>query len=194
MEEQMRLLNGRVAMAVAMLALAAAPLPAQAPPQPRPPQTFANYLQGQYATLKRNITGSVDKMPAEHFAFKPVPEVMSYAEMLTHVVETQYGYCSTVKGGDNPGATLNFKVTDKAAVAQLVKDSFAYCDDSFAAVTNENALEMLTRGAAPNQRQLARANQLTQLIVHGNEHYGNLVTYMRMKGIVPPSSAPTSQD
>jgi len=43
---------------------------------------------------------------------------------------------------------------------------------------------------APNQRQIARANQLTMLIVHGNEHYGNLVTYMRMKGIVPPSSAP----
>ena len=74
-----------------------------------------------------------------------------------------------------------------------MKDSFAYCDDAFAAVTNENALEMLTRGSAPNQRQLARVNQLTQLIVHGNEHYGNLVTYMRMKGIVPPSSAPQTQ-
>ena len=53
---------------------------------------------------------------------------------------------------------------------------------------------MLTRGSAPNQRQLARVNQLTQLIVHGNEHYGNLVTYMRMKGIVPPSSTPTTQE
>jgi uncharacterized damage-inducible protein DinB len=173
-----------------MLAAVVVPLSAQ----PRPPQTFPAYLQGQYATLKRNIAGSVDKMPAEHFAFKPVPEVMSYAEMLTHIVEAQYGYCSTVKGAANPGASPNFKVTDKAAVGQLVKDSFAYCDDAFAALTNENALEMLTRGSAPNQRQLARVNQLTQLIVHGNEHYGNLVTYMRMKGIVPPSSAPTTQD
>jgi uncharacterized damage-inducible protein DinB len=190
----MRLQNQRVGIGVMMAAVAVLPLSAQAPVQPRPAQTFPVYLQGQYATLKRNITGSVDKMPAEHFAFKPVPQVMSYAELLTHIVDTQYFYCSTVKGAENPGASLNFKVTDKVAVRQLVKDSFAYCDDTFAAVTNENALEMLTRGSAPTQRQLARVNQLTQLIVHGNEHYGNLVTYMRMKGIVPPSSAPTTQE
>ncbi len=74
----MRLPNRR-GIVLAMLAVAVVPLSAQ----PRPPQTFPAYLQGQYATLKRNITGSVDKMPAEHFAFKPVLEVMSYAEMLT---------------------------------------------------------------------------------------------------------------
>ena len=91
-----------------------------------------------------------------------------------------------MNGAANPGASLNFKVTDKAAVGQLVKDSFADRDDAFAAVTNENALEMLTRGSAPNQRQLARVNQLTQPIVHGNEHYGNLVTYMRIKGSYRP--------
>jgi uncharacterized damage-inducible protein DinB len=190
----MRLQNRYAVVLAAMLAVVVLPLSAQTPAQPRPPQTFPAYLQGQYATLKRNITGSVDKMPVEHFAFKPVPEVMSYAEMLTHIVETQYSYCSTVKGAANPGASLNFKVTDKAAVGQLVNDSFAYCDEAFAAVTTENALEMLTRGAAPNQRQLARVNQLTQLIEHGNEHYGNLVTYMRIKGIVPPSSTPSSQE
>ena len=189
----MRLQNRRAGIVLAIVVVAVLPLTAQTPAEPRPPQTFPAYLQGQYATLKRNITGSADKMPAEHFAFKPAPEVMSYAEMLTHIIETQYGYCSTVKGAANPGASLNFTVTDKGAVGQLVKDSFAYCDEVFAAVTNENALEMLTRGTAPNQRQLARVNQMTQLIVHGNEHYGNLVTYMRMKGIVPPSSAPTTQ-
>lgn len=111
----------------------------------------------------------------------------------THIVETQYFYCSTVKGTTDPGASLDIKVTDKATVGQLVKDSFAYCDEVFAAVTNENALEMLTRGSGPHQRHIARANQLTQAIVHGNEHFGHLVTYMRMKGIVPPSSTPTNQ-
>ena len=80
-------------------------------------------------------------------------------------------------------------ITDKVTIIQLVKDAFAYCDDAFAGLTHANALEMITVGAAPNQRQIARANQLTMLVVHGNEHYGNLVTYTRMKGIVPPSSA-----
>lgn len=190
----MRIQHRRAGTLVAIVALTVLPLAAQTPAQPRPPQTFPSYLQGQYATLKRNITGSVDKMPADHFAFKPVVEVMSYAEMLSHIVETQYGYCSTVTGAANPGAGLNFKVTEKVGIGQLVTNSFAYCDKAFAEVTNENALEMLTRGSAPNQRQLARVNQLTQLIVHGNEHYGNLVTYMRIKGIVPPSSAPPSQE
>jgi uncharacterized damage-inducible protein DinB len=71
-----------------------------------------------------------------------------------------------------------------------VKEAFTYCDDAFAGLTNENALDMLTVGSGANQRQLVRANQLTMVIVHGNEHYGNLVTYMRIHGIVPPSSAP----
>jgi hypothetical protein len=106
-------------------------------------------------------------------------------------MQAQFGYCSTVKGVANPtaGKELEKVVTDKTGVIQMVTDAFAYCDDVFAALTNENALEIITGGVPPNQRQLARANQLTMLVVHGNEHYGNLVTYMRIKGIVPPSSA-----
>jgi len=188
----MRLLNRCAGIATALLAVAVMPSQGQAPQpsSPRPPQTFPAYLQGQYATLKRNITGSAEKMRAEHFSFKPVPEVMSYAELIAHISETQFGYCSTVKGTANPGAGLNFKVADKVAVGRLAQESFAYCDEAFAALSDANALELLTRGAGPNLRQLARVNQLTQLVVHGNEHYGNLITYMRIKGIVPPSSTP----
>jgi len=176
--------------AAALFTLGVSSMAAQAPAQPRPPQGFAAYLQGQYATVKRNISGSAEKMPAEHFAYKPVPEVMTYGELISHVLETQYSYCNVVKGGQSPVAGKDFKkVTDKLALIQLVKDSFAYCDDAFANLSDANALEMITVGVAPNQRQIARANQLTQLVVHGNEHYGNLITYMRTKGIVPPSSA-----
>jgi uncharacterized damage-inducible protein DinB len=179
-----------VVLTAILLAAGATSAAAQAPAAPRPPQTFAAYLQGQYATLKRNLSGSAEKMPAEHFGFRPVPEVMTYGELINHIVETQYAYCSVAKGGANPAAGKDFKkVADKAAIIQVVKDSFAYCDDAFAELSEAKALEMITAGAAPNQRQLARANQMTQLIVHGNEHYGNLITYMRIKGIVPPSSA-----
>jgi hypothetical protein len=106
-------------------------------------------------------------------------------------MEAQYAYCANVKGGANPAAGKSFEksITDKAGVVQLVKDAFAYCDDAYAALTDAKAVEMIAIGAPPNQRQASRANQLAQLIVHGNEHYGNLVTYMRIKGIVPPSSA-----
>lgn len=166
-------------------------LSAQTPPpaEDRPPQTFPSYLQGQYAALKRNIIGAAEKMPAEHYAFKPVPEVMSYAQLLGHVIDTQYFFCNAVKGGANPaeGKKLD-AIADKDSMVPAVKDAFAYCDDVFAGLTSENALQMLTLGAPPNQRQAARANQATFVLTHGNEHYGNLVTYMRIKGIVPPSS------
>ena len=183
---------------MASLLIGAASLSAQAPPppppqaaaKPRPPQDFPGYLQAQYAMLKTNLMGSAEKMPADQFAFKPTPDVRTYGQLFGHTMATQYAYCSTVKGEPSPALNKDLeKVTDKATVIQMVKDSFAYCDVAFAALTNANALEMITVGAAPNQRQIARANQLTMLIVHGNEHYGNLVTYMRMKGIVPPSSA-----
>ena len=159
--------------------------------QQNPPSPFPTYLQGQYANLKKFIMGSAEKMPAEHFSFRPSPDVRTYAELFGHTMQAQFGYCSTVKGVANPtaGKELEKIVTDKAGVIQMVKDAFEYCDEPFAKLTNENALEMITAGTPPYQRQIARANQLTMLVVHGNEHYGNLVTYMRIKGIVPPSSS-----
>jgi uncharacterized damage-inducible protein DinB len=172
-----------------LLAVAAVSVWGQAPP--RPPQTYPIYLQGQYASIKRYIIGAAEKMPAEHFAFKPAPEVMSYAQVLGHVIDAQYYFCHAVKGGDNPAVGKGLeKLADKEALVPAVKEAFAYCDDLFAGLTSENALQMLTVGTPPKQWQTARANQLTMVIAHGNEHYGNLVTYMRIKGIVPPSSAP----
>jgi hypothetical protein len=99
--------------------------------------------------------------------------------------------CHAIRGGDNPATGKHLeKLADKETLMPAVKEAFAYCDDLFAGLTSENALQMVTVGAAPRQWQTARANQLTMVIAHGNEHYGNLVTYMRMKGIVPPSSSP----
>jgi hypothetical protein len=96
-----------------------------------------------------------------------------------------------VKGGTNPiaGKNLEKTVTDKAGVVQMVKDGFAYCDDVFAGLSDEKLATLLTLGTAPKTYQTAAGSQMTMVVVHGNEHYGNLVTYMRIKGIVPPSSA-----
>jgi uncharacterized damage-inducible protein DinB len=118
--------------------------------------------------------------------------VRTVAEQFAHTIETQMFYCHAVKGGADPvgGRAFEKLFTDKAGVVQMVKDGFAYCDDAFAKLTDEGLLAMVTMGTGPNTRQVARGSRLTMVIVHGNEHYGNLVTYMRLKGIVPPSSAP----
>ena len=57
------------------------------------------FLQGQYATLKRNLTGAAEKMPAEHFTFRPTPEVRTYSELFAHTIDTQIFFCNLVKGG-----------------------------------------------------------------------------------------------
>jgi uncharacterized damage-inducible protein DinB len=175
----------------AVLVVTAVFVAGQTAPEPRPPQTYPMHLQGQYASIKRYIIGAAEKMPAEHFAFKPVPDVMTYAQLLGHVIDTQYYFCHAIKGGDNPATGKRLEaLADKEAIVPAVKAGFAYCDDLFAGLTGENALQMLTIGTPPNRWQTARASQLTMVITHGNEHYGNLVTYMRIKGIVPPSSSP----
>ena len=93
-------------------------------PRPPPDDLRDCYLQEQYATLKRNLTGAAEKMPPEHFSFRPTPEVRTYAELFAHTVDTQYFYCNTVKGGPSPiaGKNLEKSATDKAAVVQMVKD------------------------------------------------------------------------
>ena len=107
--------------------IAASSLSAQAPPQPRPPETYAMFLQSQYAGLKRNIIGSAEKMPAEHYSFQPSPDVRSYAQQLGHVIDTQYFFCNAVKGGPNPGAGKDFeKITERAEMVQAAKDAFTY--------------------------------------------------------------------
>src|SRR5687768_17543064 len=159
-----------------LLILTATSVAAQPAPSapPRPPQTYPAFLQAQYASIKRYIIGSAEKMPAEHFGFKPAPEVMTYAGLLGHIIDVQYGFCSAVKGGPNPAAGKGLdKLTEKTTLVPAVKEAFTYCDDAFGGLTDENALEMLTLGSGANQRQVARASQLTMVIAHGNEHYGN---------------------
>ena len=159
---------------------------------PRPPQTITAFLQDQYNKLKNNLVRSAEKMLAEYFSFRPSPEVRTFAELFGHTIETQDFYCHAVKGGVNPvaGKTLEKLVTDKAGVMQMVKDGFAYCDDVYAALTDASATEMITIGVAPNTRQASRVRPADPVGGrHGNEHYGNIVTYMRIKGIVSLSSA-----
>ncbi len=118
--------------ATLLFTIAASALPAQAPPRPRPPETYSMFLQAQYAGLKRDIIGSAEKMPVEHFSFKPSPDVRTYAQQLGHIIDTQDFFRNAVKGGPNPGDGKGLeKITERAAMVEAVKEAFAYCDDAF---------------------------------------------------------------
>jgi uncharacterized damage-inducible protein DinB len=153
-------------------------------------------LRGSFDTICRYLTGSAEKMPEANFAFKPTPEVMSFGELVGHVANTHFSYCARVKGEKNPNDGNDIqKKTTKAEIVKGLADSIAYCAPVYKEMTDARALEPLpapvpapaAAAQTPPPPKLAR---LMGNLTHDWEHYGNLVTYLRIKGLVPPSSEP----
>jgi uncharacterized damage-inducible protein DinB len=101
-----------------------------------------------------------------------------------HLANAAYSYCSRAKGEANPNKQDFEKVTGKAALVAGITAATAYCD----AVYKQQSDASLAETIAVGQNQSPRGQLLIQNVSHNNEHYGNLVTYMRLKGLVPPST------
>jgi uncharacterized damage-inducible protein DinB len=135
------------------------------------------------------IERAADKMPEEQFAFKPDPAVRSFGQILGHVADANYRFCSIVLGESSPAPEIEKSRTAKAELMVALHDAFAYCGRAYDALTDASA----------NQTVKAFGQERNKLGVlwfnasHNLEHYGNLVVYMRMKGVVPPSSEPRPQ-
>ena len=140
-------------------------------------------LNPLYENIKGNIIKSAEQMPEANYSFKPTPEVRSFGQLVGHMANANFAICSTAKGEKSP-ATQDFeKVTEKAALVKAVKDAFAYCDPVF---------KMADASFSPMAElfgmKMSRLGFLMLNVTHDNEHYGNMVTYFRLKGMVPPSS------
>ena len=159
---------------------------AQAQTQATPPDPTAPF-KGFYNTTKKYLIGAADKMPAEYFSFKPTSDVRSYAEIFGHIIDTNYYACSALRGEANPNKDeLEKTLKTKDDVVKAVKTSFDYCDGAMKTLSEATLKETFKSGT----REIPKTSPLLLLIAHSQEHYGNLVTYMRLKGIVPPSSEP----
>jgi hypothetical protein len=148
---------------------------------------LATGLQRQYAALKTNVTQSAEKMPEADYTFKPTNEIRGYGQLWGHVANAQFNQCAQAKGAANPqqGQPSLEQKTTKAEFVKALADSFAFCDDVFSSLTDTTASEMLTGGrGGPTARSVA----LLGLIAHGNEMYGIGTVYLRLKGLVPPST------
>ena len=143
-------------------------------------------LKGLYTGIKNNIVKAAEKVPEESYSFKPSPDVRSFGQLVGHVADAQYLFCTAGKPEAQqkkaPGAEK--KLTTKAELMAALKDGFAYCDAAYDKLTDANAASM--------QKMFGRDRSMMGILSmnasHNNEHYGNMVTYMRIKGIVPPSS------
>jgi hypothetical protein len=149
---------------------------------------LATSLQRGYAGFKTNFIAAAEKMPESDYTFKPgsTPEVRMFSAVIAHIAQSQFGQCSALKGVPNPmqGKNLEQELKTKAEVTKALADSFALCDDAFAAVTDANATEMVKQG----MNEVTRAAALYGVIVHGNEMAGTAYVYLRSKNIVPPST------
>ena len=137
-----------------------------------------------YSEVKNNILRSAEKMPAENYDFRPAPRVRTFGQILGHIAQEQYLYfCAPVKGEQKSVDVERTKTTKSDLIAAL-KDSFAYCDAVYNKMTDAEVTGIVNTGGS----QSMKLRLLWMNVVHDESHYGNLVTYLRMKGIVPPST------
>ena len=180
----MRVPQTVVAVLVAVSCTTAA---AQDPPAGANPVSQA--IRSGWNAAKQNLAGSAKVMPESKFSFKPVDSVRSFGEILAHVAGANYIFCAAARGEKPLHAEDAFEKSTKtrAEIVKALEDSFKYCDVAYAALDDGKLADM---GAAPfGGGKSTRAGTLIGNNGHLQEHYGNLVTYLRISGLVPPSSA-----
>ncbi|MFZ0591748.1 MAG: DinB family protein [Bryobacteraceae bacterium] len=156
-----------------------------------PPATPVNPIaaseKGVYALISGEVIAAAQEMPEQNYSFKPTPDVRTFGQLVGHVADAQYLFCSTAAGEPNPMKEgIEKTKTSKAELVAALKDAVAYCDKTYGGMTDAQGAQM----AKFFNFDLARLTILSVNTAHADEHYGNMVTYLRMKGLVPPSSQP----
>ncbi|MFL5386365.1 MAG: DinB family protein [Longimicrobiaceae bacterium] len=169
------------------LTLIAAPLAAQ---QAAPAdQGSVAATRALWRMMSGYVQRSAEQMPEADFAYRPVDGVRTFGQMVAHLAGSQYMFCAAATGDAARGEDdVERTRTTKAAIVQAFSESTAYCERAYTQA-DAAAAQPITLFGQPRTRFFA----LTMNAVHVGEHYGNLVTYMRMKGMVPPSSQPQGQ-
>ena len=165
--------------------------------QPPSANPLSTWLREAFNRNRNNILRTAEKMPEEDYGLRPGPqmEVRTFGQQVGHVANYNYLWCSQSKGEKNPNAGNDLtKLSTKAEFIKAVSDAFAYCDGAYAAVTDASGTEMID--ITQENGRTTRNLRMALLILnygHNNEIYGSMVSYLRMKSIVPPASEPRPQ-
>ena len=163
---------------VAAAFLLALPMMAQGPVNP-----ISADLKSAWSQIKGYVARAADKMPEDQYSFKPTPEVRSYGQLIGHIADAQYMICGAAKG-EQKMLGIEKSKTSKGELIAALAESTAYCDAVYNALTDASGAETVKMFG----RERPRMGALQMNVAHDFEHYGNMVTYLRMKGLVPPSS------
>jgi uncharacterized damage-inducible protein DinB len=166
---------------VLMLLLVPAAAGAQATSDP-----FMTSSKQLYETGKRYVVTTAEQMPAEDFVYRPVATVRTLGQILGHLADVHFITCSIGLGEENPNpSSIEQSNPGKDELIEAMRRSYALCDRAYA-----QGDAALTAPAELFGQQTTRFHALNLNVSHDFEHYGNLVTYMRMRDRVPPSSQP----
>ena len=136
-----------------------------------------------YSYMKGNVLKTAEKVPKVSYAYRATPKVRTIGQLLAHIADAQFAFCGIVKTGQPVTKDVEKTAKTKADISQALNDSFALCDEVWASLTDANSAEIVQfRGP------VTKLSLMSFDTAHGLEHYGNLVTYMRLLRIVPPSS------
>ncbi len=149
-------------------------------------KTVSGATRNFQTQLNGLLRRTAEKMPEENYAFKPTPEVRSFGELIGHIADAEHFFCSAVAGDKAPAPETEKTKKTKAEISAALQESLAYCDKVYDSLNDKNIGELIKVG----QNDRTRNGLLTFNTMHAWEHYGNLVTYMRLKNVVPPSTEP----
>jgi uncharacterized damage-inducible protein DinB len=156
----------------------------QAPKSTASANPLVDGAKMDYQMVKAYVTKSAEQVPENLYAFKPTPEVRTFGQLFGHIADSNYAICSSAAGEKPPVANVEKTKSAKSDLVKAVGESFAYCDKVFDSLTDAGAPAMVSFFGRP----LAKLSVMTFNTSHDNEHYGNLVTYLRLNKMVPPSS------
>jgi uncharacterized damage-inducible protein DinB len=153
-----------------------------AAPQASPAEIYAKLFSGQ----EEEVVSAAEAMPADKYNFKPTKGtfegVRTFAQQVTHIAASQYYYFGNfgVQGGVDSDAID--KLTKKDDIVKALKDSYAFAHQAIETITAENAFQQF------GDHKTTRAGLATTALAHTNDHYGQMVVYLRMNGVTPPAS------
>jgi len=152
--------------------------------QEPPANPLVTVSKAVYAYVNSDILRSLDKIPDDLWSFQPTKDVRTVGQLFAHIADGQYEFCGVVSEGHSVLKGIEKTAKTKAEVASALKDAIAYCNAAYAKMTDANAADIVSFFGM----KMTKLGLMDMNTAHNMEHYGNLVTYMRLKGIVPPSS------
>lgn len=157
----------------------AAPASAQPPANP-----VTAGARAQFRAVEDFIVRAAEKVPEDLYAFRATPEVRTLGQLFGHVADGFMSMCSTAQGEKPPRIGFEKSLTSKADLVKALTDGAQYCESVFDRMNDVRGIETVPFYFG----QTPRVSVLYFATTHAYEHYGNIVTYMRLKNLVPPSS------